>query len=157
MNCDLNGTILGKIFELDKFKKVAADFGNDLKLDIYLNQNLVNLCRISDVCNAIGTSEDDSVKRENERQFICNFNESSKEKGNLNRHKIIHSSEKTYKCDIDKCELTFRLYSHLFHHKNLNHYLIKRHKCFHKDCNQWFVTSSQLKKHILVNHSAKKF
>ncbi|XP_077292096.1 uncharacterized protein LOC143915357 isoform X2 [Arctopsyche grandis] len=66
-------------------------------------------------------------------------------KSSLRAHQVTHSTERPFKCD--KCELKFKLKSHLTDHRRNIHEGLKNHRC--KTCNKLFYGSSQLKIHMM--------
>lgn len=66
-------------------------------------------------------------------------------KSSLRAHQVTHSTERPFKCD--KCELKFKLKSHLTDHRRNIHEGLKNHRC--KTCSKLFYGSSQLKIHMM--------
>ena len=71
-------------------------------------------------------------------------------------HELIDSNVKQFKCDVNDCKQWFKQRCGFYNHKMRFHSGIKRHKCFHNNCDKSFVTSDELKRHTRSKHPTNK-
>ncbi|CAG2104550.1 unnamed protein product [Medioppia subpectinata] len=136
---------------------------NNFDLDI--NQTIVcKTFKISETLlsmNETKSSDNFSVINNtinNNNYFRCfwpNCHFKTKFNVNLNRHQLIHSNIKPFKCDFNDCNKSYNHQSLLINHKN-NVHLNKRFKCDFNDCNKYFTQKSHVIKHKSSVHLNEK-
>jgi len=78
------------------------------------------------------------------------------QKGNLNRHQLVHSGEKAYTCTEEGCGKSFSHNNHLKAHL-LTHTGEKPYTCTVGRCSKSFVRSGDLKRHIRAHTGEKLY
>uniref|UniRef100_A0A1B0DDU7 C2H2-type domain-containing protein n=1 Tax=Phlebotomus papatasi TaxID=29031 RepID=A0A1B0DDU7_PHLPP len=91
-------------------------------------------------------------KRHREKNLICEFcGKFFANHSRMEQHKIIHSSDRCYKCDVEGCFKTFKWRNSFEKHK-MRHTdnIVKEFKC--DLCEKAFMYSYMLRKHIIDIH-----
>lgn len=130
-------------FHQDKSKSQKfIQKGRDKSEEININESdpYANLTK-----NIKSINTSDVRSEESDTTFSCNIcGAVLGSKGNLIVHQVTHSVERPHACD--KCDLKFKLKSHLNGHKRNVHDNEKNHIC--QECNKGFFSLAQWKIHM---------
>jgi uncharacterized Zn-finger protein len=78
----------------------------------------------------------------------------------LNRHKMIHTGEKPYKCDYEGCDRRYSRPDKLRHHKNITHNketLKKPFACDWPGCGYRTIANADLNRHHMIHTGEKPY
>lgn len=86
--------------------------------------------------------------------YLCSIcGKRSENMANLNRHYLIHSDERTFKCPL--CDKLFKTNDLRYSHIKYTHNNERKFRCSH--CDKYFQTGSVLKKHIRTHTGERPF